>query len=377
VLEFDPKNKPARDKLAALPHNPAASAPALATRRKPVEFAQASHPSDDGPASAPVQEDPPADAISRLQKAIEVSDAPSDTRGLWNRLGDAYRNLGNYEHAMAAYRTADALTPGTNAEEDAQHSPTENPIVQPEPAAPAMDGLTSLPGMPEPAFISWLDGLATVMTSFHQHGKSVTDGAIPAAGVSLEQLEKNLELQYIQPEADYPVYTKDEHIQVADADIASWYEPLPEFTDNLSASDPVTPAETSQSTANIQEENAHLWNELGSIYMNTGAYTEAINAFEKAIELDRSYGWSYNNLAALYSRQGRYKEAIPLIQKGLQFSGESGDKGLLWNRLGDAYRRLNQHDRAANAYRKAMELDPDNVSLLTRARFSLLGNCRA
>ncbi len=102
-----------------------------------------------------------------------------------------------------------------------------------------------------------------------------------------------------------------------------------------------------------------------------------MHAFEKAIELDRSYGWSYNNLASLYSRQGRYQDAIPLYQKGLQFLGEAKDKALLWNRLGDAYRRLDEHDQAAAAYRKAMELDPDNVSLLTRARFSLLGNCRA
>ena len=56
---------------------------------------------------------------------------------------------------------------------------------------------------------------------------------------------------------------------------------------------------------------------------------------------------------------------------------EAKDKALLWNRLGDAYRRMDQHDNAAAAYKKAVELDPDNVSLLTRARFSLLGNCRA
>jgi Flp pilus assembly protein TadD len=66
-----------------------------------------------------------------------------------------------------------------------------------------------------------------------------------------------------------------------------------------------------------------------------------------------------------------------MYQKGLQYLGEPRDKALLWNRLGDTYRRLNEQDRAAAAYRKAMELDPTNVSLLTRARFSLLGNCRA
>ena len=37
----------------------------------------------------------------------------------------------------------------------------------------------------------------------------------------------------------------------------------------------------------------------------------------------------------------------------------------------------NQREKAAAAYKKAVELDPENVSLLTRARFSLLGNCRS
>jgi len=52
------------------------------------------------------------------------------------------------------------------------------------------------------------------------------------------------------------------------------------------------------------------------------------------------------------------------------------DKALLWNRLGDTFRRLDEHGQAVSAYRKAIELNPENVSLLTRARLSLLGNLR-
>ena len=195
-------------------------------------------------------------------------------------------------------------------------------------------------------------------------------------------------MQSLPPEAASPAVDMDEPIQPVKDDPVNWDKAWPVFQDDESAPETDTPVKDepqatlpaedgSPAGAAIEEENAHLWNELGSIYFNTGAYDEAINAFNKAIELDRSYGWSYNNLAALYSRQGRYKDAIPLYQKGLQFLGEPRDKALLWNRLGDAYRRLDEHDRAAAAYRKAMELDPDNVSLLTRARFSLLGNCRA
>jgi tetratricopeptide (TPR) repeat protein len=140
-----------------------------------------------------------------------------------------------------------------------------------------------------------------------------------------------------------------------------------------------TPAEgedPDQSQVTINEKNALIWNELGNIYYNTGAFDEAMHAFEMAIELDPAYGWSYNNLASIYIYHKRYVEAIPLYEKGLQLLDDQKDKAVLWNRMGDAYRRLNEHDQAVTAYRKAMDLDPENVSLLTRARFSLLGNLR-
>jgi len=409
VMEMDPKNTQAWSKLGDLHDSRAAAEEALLTYQKTVDSDQGSLQSYSELASAAIQNGCHVEAIPLLQKAIEISEDTADTVRLWNRLGDTYRQLDDYEHAMAAYRKADSLNPQTAAaqiesstnQSKLHFSPTEDIFVQtgsnsklrgmqeqaqePQPAKPGMDDKATMPGGPETSFISWLDGLASVMTSFHQHETTRTN---PPATCNLDEIEKKLELQFVQPEADYPAFSKDEPIQTFKEDTASWYEPLPEYTDNQSAPDPVMPATqepaktaqaetSSQPGTAIEEENAHLWNELGRIYLNTGAYDEAINAFQKAIELDRSYGWSYNNLAALYSRQGRYRDAISLYQKGLQFLGEVKDKALLWNRLGDAYRRLDEHDRAAAAYRKAMELDPDNVSLLTRARFSLLGNCRA
>lgn len=135
--------------------------------------------------------------------------------------------------------------------------------------------------------------------------------------------------------------------------------------------------DASSTQADIDARSAQIWNELGNIYYNMVAYDEAINALNKALELDQSYGWTYNNLASIYIHKGNYAEAIPLLKRGIPLLRESKEKAMLWNRLGDAYRRMNQSDKAAEAYQKAVELDPENVSLLTRARFSLLGNSRA
>jgi tetratricopeptide (TPR) repeat protein len=154
-------------------------------------------------------------------------------------------------------------------------------------------------------------------------------------------------------------------------------EETPKFNENLSADNTADAEDTRQAQLTLSEKNAQIWNELGNIYYNTGAFDEAMHAFEMAIELDTSYGWSYYNLASVYFHFKRYADAIPLYEKSLQLLDDQKDKALLWNRLGDAYRRLNERDQAVTAYRKAIELDPENVSLLTRARFSLLGNLRA
>jgi tetratricopeptide (TPR) repeat protein len=408
VIEMDPHNTQALSKLGDLHHITEATADTLQPEQKAVASDQGCLLSCNNLASIYIDEQHYAEAVPLLQKSIELSNDITDTVCLWNRLGDAYRHLEDNDHAMDAYNHADLLnakaaaTPAVATSDlpDLQSSLNEDILLQPDstsqpgclseqalepvPAEPVVAGADSLPGKLEPAFISWLDGFAAAMASFHQHQAA---GADPAGTSNMGQFEKDLQLEFVQPEADYPAYTKDESILPATKDTASWYEPLPEFVDNDSPSDPLKPAASEpavtiqtetplQTGTAVEEENAHLWNELGSIYLNTGAYDEAINAFQKAIELDRSYGWSYNNLAALYSRQGRYKDAIAFYKKGLQYLGETGDKALLWNRLGDTYRRLNQRNRAAAAYRKAMQLDPDNVSLLTRARFSLLGNCR-
>ena len=104
-----------------------------------------------------------------------------------------------------------------------------------------------------------------------------------------------------------------------------------------------------------------IWNELGNIYYNTGAYDESIRAYNKAIELDQGCEQSYSNLASIYVNQGCHEEAVSLLQKGIELLEEATDKALLWNRLGEVYRKLDDYDNALAAYQKAVELDPDNV----------------
>ncbi len=100
-----------------------------------------------------------------------------------------------------------------------------------------------------------------------------------------------------------------------------------------------------------------VWNELGNLYFKLGALEEAIAVYEKAIEEAPAFGWPYSNLGLVYSRQGNYAQAIPLYRRSIELLRKEKDKAVSWNRLGDAYRRLNDTRNAMFAYQKAVELD--------------------
>lgn len=124
-----------------------------------------------------------------------------------------------------------------------------------------------------------------------------------------------------------------------------------------------------------QPGNAREWNDLGELFFKTGANNEAIDAFNKAVELEPDNGLPYGNLARVLAAAGQYKDAIPLYKKSINLLQDDKDKAVVLNRLGNAYRKLNDYDSAIRSYQHAVTLADEGVSLLTRARFSLLSNC--
>jgi len=107
---------------------------------------------------------------------------------------------------------------------------------------------------------------------------------------------------------------------------------------------------------------ARLWNERGNVLMNTGAFNQATQAYNKAIELDADFGWPYGNLAMIAVTNGKYADAVPLYKKSIKLLKTRLEKAMVWNRLGVAYRKMNDYIKAIQAHRKALELNPKNIS---------------
>ena len=99
-----------------------------------------------------------------------------------------------------------------------------------------------------------------------------------------------------------------------------------------------------------------LWNELGNLHYLSGSYAQAIHAYNKAIQLDRSYGKPYSNLALIYAKQAKYEAAIDLYKRSLDLLKSDDEKAITWNRLGNVYRHLKEDQEAVYAFPCADEL---------------------
>jgi tetratricopeptide (TPR) repeat protein len=179
------------------------------------------------------------------------------------------------------------------------------------------------------------------------------------------------------PPSDQPAY--EEYLKDSNDPIHIYQtEPADKKAEGENSPAPQEPVAKIDNTGELQIEmdtkNAHVWNELGNVYFNTGAFDDAVIAYSKAIELDRWFAWPYSNLALTYVQKGRFVEAILLYQRSIELFASDKDKAISWNRLGNVYRRINDYENAIASYQRADELDPDNTTLSLQSRFSLLGS---
>ena len=98
------------------------------------------------------------------------------------------------------------------------------------------------------------------------------------------------------------------------------------------------------------------FNFLGIYYRNRQMYEEAINNFNKAIELDPEFGHAINLLAYTYSDMRNYDKAIEYLKRYASLSpGEANP----FDSMGELYFKLGELDNALAKYQEALEVKPD------------------
>lgn len=110
------------------------------------------------------------------------------------------------------------------------------------------------------------------------------------------------------------------------------------------------------SLCNRPADKAFLYNQLGYIYENGRKNTQALFAYEKAIELNPTFRKAHLNRAALYIKDQNYEAAIAACRQLLATSPQDAE---ILSQLGFAYELKNQYHKAIQAYQKAIAAKPD------------------
>ncbi len=109
----------------------------------------------------------------------------------------------------------------------------------------------------------------------------------------------------------------------------------------------------------INPDDVNILNLLGTLYIVTKKYDDAIKYISKAFLLKKT-SYLATNLAKAYFLNNQIKDAVKLYNTALEF-GQSDD---LYYSLAIAYKKLREFDKAIECYLKAIELNPDNYNAM-------------
>jgi tetratricopeptide (TPR) repeat protein len=110
----------------------------------------------------------------------------------------------------------------------------------------------------------------------------------------------------------------------------------------------------------VEITDPYTWIEKGNIHFSDGAYESAMSAYNRAIEINPTFGQPYHNLALICFMQGNYNKAILLFQKSITLLAADKEKAVAWNGLGNVYRCIKDYERARVAYQNASEPEAKN-----------------
>ena len=96
------------------------------------------------------------------------------------------------------------------------------------------------------------------------------------------------------------------------------------------------------------------WNTLGRVQLQMGKRKDAIESFEKAIELNPKNSYAHNNLGLALIYDKRPEEAADALEQAVELEPV---EAYVWNNLGMAYEQLDRLDDARQAYSNAVEME--------------------
>jgi tetratricopeptide (TPR) repeat protein len=123
-----------------------------------------------------------------------------------------------------------------------------------------------------------------------------------------------------------------------------------------------------QQTTN-EGEKAHLFHQRGWIKNNQGKHAEAIEFYEKALEIEQKtlpanhpdLAESYNDIGLVYKNMGEYSKAYSYLEKALEIRQKTlpanhPDLAISYNNIGAVYKNMGEYSKALSYHEKALEI---------------------
>lgn len=119
---------------------------------------------------------------------------------------------------------------------------------------------------------------------------------------------------------------------------------------------PAAALEYAEDAVLVSSESVSAWRVLGNVRSSLGEVEEAEAAYQRALVLDERDAWSMNNLGLLRIEAGRYEDAIAPLARAVELSPSTA---VFQNNLGVALERTGHMIEAADAFRAALDADPE------------------
>jgi tetratricopeptide (TPR) repeat protein len=111
-------------------------------------------------------------------------------------------------------------------------------------------------------------------------------------------------------------------------------------------------------TIQLDPKNASAWSNKGIVLYDMGKYDEAIQAYEMAVELDLNYAEAWYNKGIALAKQRKYTEAIQAYERAIELDLNYAKA---WNNKGIVLYDMGKYDEAIQAYEKAIGINPQDA----------------
>ncbi|NET58802.1 MAG: serine protease [Symploca sp. SIO2E6] len=108
----------------------------------------------------------------------------------------------------------------------------------------------------------------------------------------------------------------------------------------------------------IKPYNADTWYYRGLALKELGKYQDAITSFEQAIKIKPDYADAWHNRGFVLRQLGRYQEAIASCDKAIKIKPDYADA---WNNRGIMLKELGKNQEAIASFEQALKIKPDDT----------------